>query len=112
MNALGQVTGYYMDDSFIIHSFVRDSLGTVTDFSLPDSRETLAESISNPGKTVGQWTNSQNLGRGFLRDASGNITSFSVPVLNFGTAPNDINDAGAVTGFYVDTSGALHGFVQ
>jgi predicted membrane protein len=106
------VTGYYMDNSFIIHSFVRDSLGTVTDFSLPGSRETLAESISNLGKTVGQWTNGKNLTHGFLRDASGSITSFSVPVLNFGTAPNDINDSGQITGFYIDTSGALHGFVQ
>ena len=61
---------------------------------------------------VGQWTNGQNLTHGFLRDASGNITSFSVPVLNFGTAPNEINDSGQITGFYLDTSGALHGFVQ
>ena len=69
-------------------------------------------SISNLGKTVGQWTNSQNLTHGFLRDASGNITSFSLPVLNFGTAPNDISDGRQITGFYVDTSGATHGFVQ
>jgi hypothetical protein len=40
------------------------------------------------------------------------LTSFSVPLRNVGTLPNDSNDGGQITGFYVDGNAASHGFVQ
>jgi hypothetical protein len=42
----------------------------------------------------------------------GSLTSFSVPLRNLGTLPNDSNDGGQITGFYVDGNAASHGFVQ
>jgi len=109
---LGEVTGYYVDNSPVAHAFLRDNLGNITEFSVPNARETVGESTNNLNKSVGQWTTTQNIARGFVRDSSGVLSSFSVPVVNFGTIPNDINDSGQITGFYIDDNGANHGFLQ
>lgn len=112
IDEIGEVTGYYRDNSFTAHGFVRDNLGNITEFSMPDALETIALATNNFGKTVGDWTTSQNVGRGFFRDSSGALSGFSAPVHNFGTEPNDINDAGQITGFYVGDDQADHGFLQ
>lgn len=112
IDEVGEVTGYYRDNNFIEHGFVRDNLGNITEFSVTEAIATVARSTNNFGKTVGDWTTSQDVGRGFVRDSSGTVSPFSVPLVNFGTQPNDINDAGQITGFYVDSHQACHGFVQ
>jgi hypothetical protein len=38
-------------------------------------------------------------------------TFFSVPFPNTGSYPDSINNAGHITGYYYDVSGAVHGFV-
>jgi hypothetical protein len=112
INEFGEVTGYYVDTHRQNHGFVRDSLGTVTEFSPPGANDTIAFSTNNSGKTVGLWGGQQS-GGGFVRDSSGSITTFSVPLRNTGTYPIDINDAGQITGSWVDAGQrAYHGFVQ
>jgi hypothetical protein len=62
---------------------------------------------------VGLWGGSQVFGGGFVRDSAGAVTTFSVPMRNTGTDPMDINDAGQITGVWVDAGRrAYHGFVQ
>ncbi len=114
INELGEVTGYYVDTHGDNYGFVRDAQGTLTEFSMPDSNDTIAFSTNNFGKTVGSWGSRQNDGGlGFARDSSGNLTSFSVPLRNVATDPFDINDAGQITGFWMDGGQrAYHGFVQ
>jgi hypothetical protein len=113
INELGEVTGSYVDSHGEPHGFVRDAQGTLTEFDPPDAVDTVAFSINIFGKTVGLWGGSQVFGGGFVRDSSGAVTTFSVPMRNTGTDPMDINDAGQITGFWVDDGQrAYHGFVQ
>jgi hypothetical protein len=91
---------------------VRDAQGTLTEFDPPDADDSSAFVTNNFGKTVGLW-GGQGSGGGFARDGSGGFTTFSVPMRNTGTYPIDINDAGQITGSWVDAGRrASHGFVQ
>jgi hypothetical protein len=96
----------------VAHGFIRDAAGNVTDFDVSGASETEGASINDAREIVGQWTNSTSLVSGFVRSASGAITSYTVPVPNNGTYPYSVNDAGQMTGLYVDLNGAFHGFVQ
>jgi hypothetical protein len=112
VNLSGEVAGTYVDDSFITHSFVRDSSGSITDYDAPGSTNTYSVSLNNGGVALGWLTNSANTYIGFERNSSGSFTEFSVPVSNTGTNPMSINNAGHLTGYYYDLSGAVHGFVR
>jgi hypothetical protein len=113
INELGEVTGYYVDSHGDDHGLVRDAQGTLTEFSGPDAFYTVALSSNGAGKTVGIWSSFEQFGGGFVRDSSGAMTTFSVPMRNTGTVPIDINDAGQITGSWVDDGRrAYHGFVQ
>jgi hypothetical protein len=113
INELGEVTGSYVDIMGEPHGFVRDAQGTLTEFDPPDADDSSAFSSNNFGKTVGLWGGGQGSGGGFVRDSSGAVTTFSVPLRNTGTYPFDINDAGQITGSWVDAGQrAWHGFVQ
>jgi hypothetical protein len=48
---------------------------------------------------------------GFVRDRDGKITTFDPPGSTY-TMPTSINDAGAITGWYVDASSVTHGFLR
>jgi hypothetical protein len=112
INELGEITGYYVDSHANNYGFVRDAQGTLTEFSPPGAYDTIAFGINSSGKTVGLWGGQQS-GGGFVRDSSGAITTFSVPLRNTATYPFDINDAGQITGSWVDAGQrAWHGFVQ
>lgn len=112
LNGSGEVAGYYTDNTYVAHGFIRDAAGNVTDFDVSGASETEGASINDAREIVGQWTNSTSLVSGFVRSASGAITSYTVPVPNNGTYPYSVNDAGQMTGLYVDLNGAFHGFVQ
>jgi hypothetical protein len=53
---------------------------------------------------------------GFVRAASGAITTFNAPGAGTadyqGTLGDGINNAGTITGQYIDASGVSHGFLR
>jgi len=53
---------------------------------------------------------------GFVRTPHGSITTFDAPGTGTGsgqgTFPDGINDAGAITGYYIDNNDVLHGFLR
>jgi hypothetical protein len=112
INALGEITGYYVDNNSLQHSFLRDNLGNITEFSMPGSFLTEAVSTNNFGETVGQWLNSQAVTLGFTRDSSGALNGFSAPGQNVATVPTANNDGGQIIGFSIDQHAVKHGFVQ
>jgi hypothetical protein len=112
INLSGEVAGTYVDDSFVTHSFVRDSSGSISDYDAPSATNTYTVSLNDGGEVLGWLTNSANTYVGFERNSSGSVTEFSVPVSNTGTNPMGINDAGHMTGYYYDLSGSVHGFVR
>jgi hypothetical protein len=137
LNDSGTVVGYFAMDSNI-SSFIRHPDGFSTQFDVPvdvgnDGRlETTAESINADGVVAGRYyaclqpCTSPTAG-GFVRSPQGTLTLFSPPgkIVDlpvkldkpFGasiTAQHQlsINQAGIITGSYVDAEGAQHGFVR
>jgi hypothetical protein len=84
--------------------------GTVTSFAV-NGRPTEAYGINSANTTVGYFINAQaNAFHGFSRDSTGHVTQIDFPG-SVSTACTSINDAGVVSGFYLDTAGANHGFI-
>ena len=84
--------------------------GNLTTFAV-NGRPTEAYGINSANSTVGYFINAQaNAFHGYLRDSTGHYTQIDFPG-STSTACTSINDAGVITGFYVDTAGANHGFI-
>lgn len=70
-----------------------------------------------PNETITGYENDgYSVNHSFVRTGDGNITLFDAPGAGTGflqgTAALSINNAGAITGFYVDASGVSHGFLR
>lgn len=84
--------------------------GNLTTFAV-NGRPTEAYGINSANSTVGYFINAPaNAFHGFLRDSTGHYTQIDFPG-STSTACTSINDAGVITGFYVDSAGANHGFI-
>lgn len=82
--------------------------GKVTKFTF-GGNVTETYGIDNSNNVVGFFVDPQFIGtHGFLRDANGKLTQIDFPGAD-STGCTGINDAGVITGFYVDSSGT-HGF--
>jgi hypothetical protein len=86
INPAGAITGFYSDSKNVMHGFLRAPDGTITTFDAPGAgSETVAGFL---GTVVAGFLGGQ------------------------GTYPISINLAGAIAGFYVDSSNAAHGFLR
>jgi len=111
INLSGEVSGYYADFDYTIHSFLRDASGTLTTYDDPNGSFTQSFGMNDGGVIVGLYYKVGNQ-KGFRRDASGNFFTISSPTPNFITQPGAINNAGRITGIYFDPNSAVHGFVK
>src|SRR5271170_1749016 len=74
--------------------------------------------INNFGAITGYYLDANNVFHGFLRSPEGKFINFEAPGSDTtandfnGTVPNAINDAGAITGSYVDVNFVGHGFLR
>lgn len=117
MNASGTIAGYYIDNNFVKHGFVRTAGGTIMSFDAPgaggdmfDGTQTYA--INDGGAVTGVYSGVGVWGA-FVRSPKGPITTFNVP--NSGsTTPQSINARGEIAGFYTDpgVSEPVHGFIR
>jgi hypothetical protein len=111
INLSGEVAGYYGNNAFVTHGFLRDASGKVTDFDVPDSAFTIAAGINNAGVVVGYWgVQNQILQKSFVRNATGHISTFAAPDPNSTTNANSINAHGTITGSWMDMNSVFHGF--
>ena len=112
INPTGEITGYYVDASFVTHGFVRDRDGEITTFDAPGvgANGTFAKGINPRGEIAGYYYDASNVVHGFVRDRDGTITSFNAGPNTF---PTSINSRGEITGYYFDAQyDAAHGFVR
>jgi hypothetical protein len=125
INDAGAITGHYTDAHGLIHGFLRSPCGKFTTFDAPGASSvaafgygTFPESINDAGAITGHYTDAHGLIHGSLRSPSGEFTSFDAPgassaaASGYGTFPESINDAGAITGHYTDAHGVIHGFLR
>ena len=84
INPSGAITGYYSDENFVGHGFVRNHNGTFIAFDVPDDISgTYPSSISSSGAITGQYGDENFVGHGFLRDHNGTVVVFDAPGAQF-----------------------------
>lgn len=125
INNGGTVTGSYIDSRELIHGFVRSPGGELTTFDVSGASSVAASGygtfprrINDAGMITGHYTDARGVTHGFLRSPGGELTTFDAPgaspvaAFGYGTSPESISDAGAVTGHYADARGLIHGFLR
>src|SRR5271165_6917646 len=117
INKTDVITGYYSGADSVIHGYVLSPNGHFKEFDAPGAQNTLALNINNSDTIAGWYSDTNNVDHGFVRDAAGTITSFDVPGAGTGSGQGTVmpssaglNNANAVTGWYVDDTGAVHGY--
>ncbi len=127
INKRGEVAGYCIDSIKVAHGFVRDARGRVTVFEAPEARSTFVSDISNAGLIVGYYIDAKRMHHGFLRNPNRAFTTLDAPgagaemgpaVIGHpelrsgqGTLATGVNDAGVITGYFIDAQNLRHGFI-
>lgn len=117
INDAGDIAGYFQDANRVQHGFLRASDGTLTLYDAPGAgtatnQGTDAQRINSSDTIAGSFVDQFYVSHGYVRSANGTFTVFDVPG-SAGTFVTGINDAGTVTGYYLDVqSQDSHGFVR
>jgi hypothetical protein len=77
LNAQGTTTGWYIDESYTYHGYMRTAHGRITTFDGPGEgvQFTMALSTDSQDATVGIYLDAGNLFHGFLRTREGKFTT-------------------------------------
>jgi hypothetical protein len=122
MNTAGDIAGFYTDSSGVLHGFLRTTKGAFTSIDAPHAgtgsgQGTEALNINSGGEIAGIYIDSGGVNHIFLRATSGAITEFSAKGAGTGSGQgtftagvDGINDAGAISGTYADSTGLFHSF--
>ncbi len=110
INASGTIAGSYRDANNIIHGFVRNADGTITEFDAPGPNfETVPFDINDGGFIAGSYRESKQRGFGFLRAPDGTIKLFRCAKI---TVAYGVNATGSITGTCSDKGSPVQGFVR
>jgi len=110
INNPGTVVGDYGTSDGNTHGFFLSG-GTFTTFDVPGALSSLVLGINNPADFTGGFSNDNVIFQAFV-NIGGTLTSFSVPGAST-TLAYQINDSKHLTvGYYVDSSGILHGYFR
>ena len=126
MDDSGAVTGYVINAHGVSHSYLLAADGTTfTMFDVPGAgtghgQGTFAGNMSMSGGLIAGWyIDATGMNHGFVRAGNGAVTEFDVPAAATGPGLGTttvwaqcVNPAGAVTGYYFDQNGAVHGYVR
>ena len=79
INSAGVITGYFNDENFVAHGFLRSADGTIIIFDAPSAvNGTFPEGINSAGVVTGFFGDENFLAHGFIRTQNGTITTFDV----------------------------------
>jgi hypothetical protein len=134
INAPGTVVGGFEDNSgnFVHHNFVRNAegKGKLTTFDVPGAGTGSYQGSGCPGCNLGLnqfgaiagiYSDANSVNHGFLRSRDGKFTTFDAPGAGtdsfegtgcFSDCPVSLNDWGAITGVYIDSSFVSHGYLR
>lgn len=125
INAAGEITGtYYLPTAGFpfgaeVRGYLRSSGGAFTGFDAatypPCCIFTYGLAINPAGLIAGYENDGYDLNHGYLRLTNGTIITLDAPGAGFGfnqgTLAVDVNKAGQVIGWYVDSNNVSHGFL-
>jgi hypothetical protein len=104
------VCGDYVGSDNDAHGFFLSG-GTFTEYDYPDALETLVLGINDPGDFTGGFNDGSGVFQAFV-SIGGTLTSWSVPEA-ISTFAYEINNSKQLTvGYYIDSSGILHGYFR
>jgi hypothetical protein len=125
LNDFGAITGGYVDGNDVNHGFLRALNGKMLTFDAPGAdmtagayNGTFPESINFFGAVTGYVIDEKHVVHGWVRGSDGKMKTFDAPGADLtagayhGTIPFSNNAEGAITGYYIDINGAVHGFVR
>jgi hypothetical protein len=73
--------------------------------------------LNDFGAITGSYLDANNVFHGYIRSPDGKFFTFDAPGADLaagdfnGTFPVSINDAGVVSGYYIDSNNVFHGFL-
>jgi YVTN family beta-propeller protein len=110
---LGVIVGAWEDASGRLHGFTQSPGGTFSIVDFPGAVDTALTGINDSGTIVGGYDlGDQTTNISFVL-RQGVFTSFEDPAAaSMQTVGNGINDAGVISGFYMDAAGNTHGFAR
>jgi len=136
INQFNWIIGQYLDANSVAHGFVRAPNGFIEGFEAADAgtqpgQGTYGFTNNDKGAVVGVYFDSAWIYHGFVRTPQGRIIEFDapgagsnpntpsgtgpywfgLPLPGQGTEVSSINDNGAITGYVMDASSVVHGFV-
>ena len=76
INTNRAITGWYVDNAYVSHGFVRDRNGVLTEFDVPGAgtgpfQGTTVYNIAPNGAVAGYYLDSNNVFHGFVREPAG-----------------------------------------
>jgi uncharacterized membrane protein len=114
INRVGQIIGYYQDETGLYHGFLREPDATIIPFDISGSTMLRPTSINAAGEVIGYYLDTDTY-HGFVRQTDGSITTIDVPEAGLncaGSFAQAINRKGQITGYYEDQNCVVHGFVR
>jgi len=110
INNPGTVCGDYAASDGNSHGFFLSG-GTFTEYDVPGAVSTVVLGINDAASFTGGFDPGSGIFQGYV-SVGGTITSFSVPgaILTLAYETNNSNEL--VVGYYIDSSGILHGYFR
>ena len=110
INNLGTVVGDYASPDGNNHGFFLSG-GTFTEYDIPGALSTDVFGINDAGDFTGTFSDDDVTQQAFV-SVGGTVTSFSVPAATATLAYQINNSKQLVVGYYIDSSGILHGYFR
>src|SRR5207249_2589750 len=104
------VCGDYLISDGTLHSFFLSD-ATFTEYDVPGALQTVLLGINDPGDFTGGFDDGSGIFQAFVSHG-GTITSFSVPGAASTFAYEINNSKQLAVGYYIDSSGILHGYFR
>ncbi len=113
INAGGDTAGFYWDAQGFNHGFIRHSNGSFVQVIPPRAvRESVCpgDCLNNGGAVAGYSKDASGFRRGYIRSAAGAFTTIAKPGA-IEQAVYGINNGNRVTGYYIDKTVVIWGFI-
>jgi hypothetical protein len=113
MNPAEVITGYFNDENFMSHGFVRAERSHYT-FDVPQAAGGffILTNINPVGVIIGTFFDADFVRHGFVRTTDGTITTLDIPNAVNGSQAIGFNPQRAITGTYTDADFVTHGLLR